>query len=172
MSDISGGQELIGPFVVDIDNEQQNLQDAFDVAKNTFEYLRDSHCVEENHIRVFFTGRKGFNLEVLPKALAIRGCLEDCITQSADKLDLIIDHLRQREEWRTSNQVSSNETVIDRIYGNRTFGYGLRHFWVRLHGSWNEWITPAGVRSRMKVHLTSDELRRLSISDIVARSEI
>ena len=168
-----GRSKLLGPFLIDIDNECENLEglkDALDVAIKTTDYLIGHRKLGSGDIRIFFSGRKGFNLEVVPSALGIRGSIQDQIAQSANELGHIIDYLPGGNAWGETNQVSSTGTVIDRIYGDR-FKYELKHPCIRLHGSWNKWIASSGIRCQRKIQLSIGNLRRLTIEDILARSQ-
>ncbi len=72
-----GNDKLFGPFIIDIDREDgdfgkgyiQNLGKALKDARwLADEYL---HQFKENDFRIFFTGHKGFNVEILPSALGL-----------------------------------------------------------------------------------------------------
>lgn len=167
-----GGDELLGPFLVDIDNEQDLLEDALDVTRKAVACLQDSYGVRVHNLRVLFTGHKGFNLEVRPRAIGLQGAIKDQIRESADKLNHLVELLPCGKTWPDANQVSEGGTLIDRIYGSRRSGYRLKHPDVRLHESINEWISSDGaVKARMKIQLTIDELYTLTATEIVARSE-
>jgi len=82
----SGVEDIIGPFLVDIDNGDEDLEDALVVTRKTFHLLRDELRVDINSLRIFFTGHKGFNLEIRPQALDIQGSTNDQIRKSANVL--------------------------------------------------------------------------------------
>ncbi len=113
----SRNEPVVGPFLIDIDNQDwtngysENLEDARIVAVRTVELLTSRRDLAEGRdFRVFFSGRKGFNIEVCPTALGIKGSLHDQIRASADRLDEVI---------REVENGSSAPAGIDRIYGNR-----------------------------------------------------
>jgi hypothetical protein len=167
----SGGPELLGPFLVDIDNECGNLEDALCVSQRVAKHMIDSHIVDMKDLRIFFTGHKGFNFEIRPQMLAVQGSIQEQIEMSAKILDKIICFLRNGNTWQPTNQVSIGGTCIDRIYGNK-YGYGLKHAYVRLHNSINKWITADGQpMARGKIKLTFDDLNKLTIEKIITKSE-
>lgn len=167
----SGVDEIIGPFLIDIDNGDEKLEDTLTVARKTFLILHDVFKVETDSLRVFFTGHKGFNFEICPQALDIKGAIDDQVRKSAQVLYQITEKLRGRKSWQIRNQVSDIGTVVDQIYGNR-LGYKLKHPYIRLHNSLNIWISSDDkTKSRMKIELTVEELNKLSATEIVSRSE-
>ena len=167
----SGVEEIIGPFLVDIDNGDKNLEDALVVTRKTFHLLRDEFRVDINSLKIFFTGHKGFNLEIRPQALDTRGSTYDQIRKSANILHHITEALRRGKSWQTTNWVSDEGTIVEQIYGDR-FCYTLKHPYIRLHGSLNMWITSDGKpMTRMKFELTVDELNKLPVTEIVSRAE-
>lgn len=166
----SGVEEIIGPFLVDIDNGDENLGDALVVTRKTIHLLRDEFRVDIDNLRIFFTGRKGFNIEIRPQALGIQGSTKDQIRKSSYVLHRITDSLRRGESWQTTNWVSDAGTVVDQIYGDR-FCYTLKHPYTRLHGSLNKWISSDGnTKTRMKIELTVEELNKLPATEIANRA--
>lgn len=166
------GEELIGPFVVDIDNGGEDLEDTLTVAREAFRFLCGDLGVRVNKLKIFFTGRKGFNLEVNPQALSIRGSIDDQVKESATVLHKVTEALRLGKSWQINNQVSDAGTVIDQIYGSRYSGYRLKHPHIRFHNSLNKWFISDGTtKSRMKIELSVDELNRLAAKEVIAISE-
>lgn len=167
----SGEEEIIGPFLVDIDNGDEDLEDALVVTRKTFHLLHDEFRVDINNLRIFFTGHKGFNFEICPQAFDIQGSINDQIRKSANVLHQITEALRRGKSWQTTNWVSDAGTVLDQIYGDR-FCYTLKHPHIRLHGSLNMWISSdRKTKTRMKIELTVDELNRLPVTEIACRAE-
>ena len=168
----SGVEETIGPFLVDIDNGEEYLEDALVVTRKAFHLVHDELGVYTDSLKIFFTGHKGFNLEIRPQALNIQGSTADQVRISAKVLRQLTEKLRQGKAWQTRNQVSDVGTVVDQIYGDRYFDYRLKHPYIRLHGSINTWISSDGkTKSRMKIQLTVAELNRLSAAEISNRAE-
>ena len=168
---LSDGQELIGPFLVDIDNESDDLDDALEVARSVLFLLEGQFNINANNLKIFFTGHKGFNLEVHPQTLGMQGSINDQITNCGHFLEHIIQGLRRGKSWRIPNQVSDAGTLIDTIYGNR-LGYKLKHPYIRLHNSLNKWAMPNGTaKTRMKIELAVDELNRITTTEIISISE-
>lgn len=180
--DDKGQSVVLGPFLIDIDNSQsvkngykEDLEDALKVVRATIELLRGKpYAIQDNYLRLFFTGRKGFNIEVRPSALRISMCdtADAQIKSSSTKLDEIIKTLRRRNNIDTNatTAVSDGGTVIDRIYGDR-FGYRLKHPYIRLHSSINEWISKRGSKmARRKIRLSPDELFSSSAKQICQKA--
>lgn len=163
---------LMGPFIVDIDNGNEDIEDALAVTKKTLALLQDSFDISIENVRLFFTGHKGFNLEVHPRAFSLFGSINEQIRKSADILYQIIKSLRIGDSWQTVNQVSDRGTVIDQIYGSRYSGYRLKHPDLRLHSSINKWIMADGkAMTRMKIEIILADLNQLDAREIVDRSE-
>ena len=75
--DASGQTKFLGPFIIDIDNVRrevdhwvEDLDDARKVARQTVKVLSEpTFNVPLEDMRIFFSGRKGFNIEVRPRRL-------------------------------------------------------------------------------------------------------
>lgn len=173
ISDASlNGDEILGPFLVDIDNEEEDLDDAQGVTKQVVEYLRTQLMLSLDDLRIFFSGHKGFNIEVRPQALEIAGSVPDQIRLSSKKLDDVIAFLcsDNKVQDQTKNIVSIQGTGIDRIYGDR-FGYKLKHPYIRLHNSINKWIRSDGSEvAGMKIERTIQQLWNMSAAEISLES--
>ncbi|MCH7576426.1 MAG: hypothetical protein IH822_01325 [Chloroflexi bacterium] len=160
-------EPLQGPFLVDIDSRDwtngysENLEDARRVAVLAVELLTSRWPLAEGRdFRVFFSGRKGFNIEVRPDLLGIGGSLDQQIRASADRLE-VLGELAKR---------NSASTVIDRIYGNR-FGYGLKHPYIRLYNSWNKWSSDCQAKKRLRLQLSAADLKAQPIESLCSRAE-
>ena len=160
-------EPLQGPFLVDIDSQDwtngysENLEDARRVAVLAVELLTSRWPLAEGRdFRVFFSGRKGFNIEVRPDLLGIGGSLDQQIRASADRLEVL-------GELATRNSAS---TVIDRIYGNR-FEYGLKHPYIRLYNSWNKWSSDCQAKKRLRLQLSAADLKAQPIESLCSRAE-
>ena len=164
---------LLGPFLIDIDNSEENLDDAQAINTQVATYLLNGQRISKDSMRIFFSGRKGFNVEVRPDILGIDGSLSDQIKCSSMKLDEIVYVLRKINNVQdaTRNIVSNQGTVIDRIYGDR-FGYKLKHPYIRLRDSINKWIRNNGSEiARMKIELTIEQLHSMSATEISSKAE-
>ena len=159
-SDNSKGEALSGPFVVDIDNSK-NLDDTLIVTRKAVKCIFNSYNLKESDLRLFFTGHKGFNIEVLPSALGLAGTQSERDNKADCIRGKIISELRRNaglasQPGQCRNLVSEQGTLIDPI-----------HKHVRLHGSINKWIENGGQKARRKIVLTLKELRSLQIKQIV-----
>lgn len=164
---------FLGSFLIDIDNGAEDLDDAQGVSKQVVEYLITRLKLSLDDLRIFFSGHKGFNIEIRPKSLGINGLVPDQIRLSSKKLDDIIAAIRHNNNIQdsTENVVSAQGTVIDRIYGNR-FGYQLKHPYIRLHNSINKWIRGDGKTvTRGKIEVTYKRLCEKSAAAISLESE-
>ena len=173
----SGQQPVLGPFLVDIDNQDrtngysENLDDALSVARQAVGFFVSRCLGETADFRVFFSGRKGFNIEVRPEALEIDGPIAQQLELSNRRLEEVIEHLRKLNNLAgASNVVSQRRTQIDRIYGSQRFGCQLKHPYIRFHDSWNKWIS-GGTLQRMRLELSVDMLRSESIESICLQAE-
>jgi len=158
-ADKSRKDALSGPFIIDIDNESENLSDALVVTKKAVECLRNSYGIKDDDIHIFFTGHKGFNLEIHPSALKIRGTVEEQENKTQRIRKEVIRKLQQGKNVK-GNSVSERGTLIDSI-----------HEYVRLHYSLNKWISKTGKIARMKIELPIHEFNNLIIEKIIAKSE-
>jgi hypothetical protein len=170
----SGEAAFLGPFIVDIDNEKENLEDALGVARQAVDFIIKHYNLGKDDLRIFFTGHKGFNIEVRPEALRIDGSITYQIELSAQKLDKIIEALRDinKIEVACANIVTNQDTCIDAVYGNRVGGYWLKYPYTRLHCSINKWVrNHDSEMARMKTQISLDELRNRNVADISLDAE-
>jgi len=165
--DLPEGQRALGPFLVDIDSQDwtngwtEHLDEARDIAVRAADILMSKWNLREgSDFRVFFSGRKGFNIETRPSAAGIRGNLQQQIVASAKRLGELIGDLQLQEPASPS---------IDRIYGDR-FGYRLKHPYIRLHNSWNKWASN-GTSERVRLELSVEQLKAEAISSICSRAQ-
>lgn len=187
---------LLGPFLIDIDNSQlakngykEDLEDALKVARATIQLLRGKpYAIEENDLRLFFTGRKGFNIEIRPFSLGIRtdANFEQQVKASACRLDEITKALQRCQGisntytqydgfklWGASNHVSNSGTTIDRIYGSKSNGYKLKHPYIRLHDSINSWMQKDGNKmARTKIRISLADLFDMSAKQICQKARL
>ena len=177
-SSLDNVREELGPFLIDIDNSdwddrtdayKEDLRDALDVARRAARVLIRQWTVKSDDLRVFFTGRKGFNLEVRPSALEIKGSYNQQLQKSMELLNRISDQLRAEGTF-DGRAVSRQGTVIDMIYGSLPRRVKLRHPYIRLHGSFNRWISGGREISRRKVEIKLDDLFSQEIEMIIGKS--
>jgi hypothetical protein len=177
-----GAQEaaLLGPFLIDVDNSawnngyREDLEDALRVTRQVVRFVGDYWNLSGHQFRIFFTGRKGFNVEIRPDALEIGGPVASQVQLSLEKLQTMIYHLHSLNGNRNKNDnaVSDRGTVIDRIYGSPLSSPRLKHPYVRLHDSVNKWVTHDGTEiARMKLELSPKELFDSTARAICSRSE-
>jgi hypothetical protein len=145
------GEELLGPFVIDIDRPEEseegyksNLDKALE---DTRKLINKLLChLETDDFHIFFSGHKGFNIEIRPKALGISPSIN---------------------QWR---QFRNKRLEINSTFGDN-FIDTIKEY-VRLHDSINRWIANNGKEeNRMKFELSLHELNNLDIEDVCTRSE-
>lgn len=155
----------LGPFLIDVDNESRvngyrsDLQEALEVARRTVERLTNHLGVHPDDMRLFFSGRKGFNIEVRPSAVRLVGTVDAQIERSGR----ICDDLRRA--------VRTASTTIDIVYG---WGgdYSLNHPYTRLHSSINKWVdAERAIRQRLHLELTLHDFFHQPASAIMSRAE-
>jgi len=160
----TNGTEITGPFLVDIDNEN-DLEAAQQITKQTVQYLTTQNNLSPvRDFRIFFTGHKGFNIEIKPQSIAVYDLSYDQETLYGEKRIIIIRYLRKLNsiDIKCRNFVDNNGTIIDLIHNH-----------VRLHDSINSWIDNNGkVISRRKKELIYTELFNKSITDICDSGEL
>jgi hypothetical protein len=149
-SDIEG-KKIYGPLLLDIDRtiEQDGgyLPD-FDWALKDTRLLIKEYCfnLKGKDYRIFFTGHKGFHIEVKPKATGMSPCL---------------DQRQHFENIRKDINERLGNAFID------TF-----HPHVRFHNSVNSWIARSGERvDSMNFEVKIDELFSLSAEDIFVKAK-
>jgi len=151
-SALQDGEELLSPFLIDIDREEykrgkgyvQNLDEALEATR---QIVKEHLCeLKEGDLRIFFTGHKGFNIEVRPQALGIVS------------LD---NQWRQFRDIRAAINKTFGDNFVDTIKER-----------LRLHDSINRWIANDGEEvNRMKFELSLCELNSLGVEEICRRSE-
>ena len=160
----SNGEVIIGPFLIDIDNDD-SLEAAQEITKQTIQYLtKQNYLSPMKDFRIFFTGHKGFNIEIKPQSIAVYDLSYDEETLYGGKRLIIISYLRKLNniDVKCRNFVDNEGTIIDRI-----------HNYVRLHNSINSWVEDNGeIISRKKIELSSQDLLNKSIEDIRTLSEV
>jgi hypothetical protein len=149
------GEELLGPLVIDIDREDETskgyVQNLDKALEDTRRLVKEYLCKFNKYdFRIFFTGHKGFNIEVRPQALDI--------TSGPN----------QREQFK------NKLTDINRVFRcNNTERFVDKfHEYLRLHNSINRFIANDGKElNRMRFQLSLYELNSLGMEEICRRSE-
>lgn len=152
--DSDGGQNIHGPFLVDIDNSGEDVDHALDVARKVVDYFHCEQVVDERDMRVFFSGRKGFHVEISPSALRIQSWL------GQHDIRCPCDACGVRAKLKQCIG-PTGETVIDPI-----------HSYVRLADSLNGWIDDNDcLVVRRKTLLAMADLRSFGSDEIIRQSE-
>ena len=159
---------IVGPFLVDIDFAYdfqalaytEDLNKAHTVARLVALLLNNQWEVAKTDIRVFFSGRKGFNFEVRPRALGIAGDLK---TQQ-------LACERVQTKLRDALKAEGIVGLVDRVFGPRLFWLPPRHPFVRLHGSINAWRSQGTDHRGRKSEVSLDNLLTLHWEEIVSKA--
>lgn len=152
--DNAGEETAHGPFLVDIDNSGEDIDDALSVTRRVIDYF-EGQGLTELEMRVFFSGRKGFHVEIVPSALGIQSWAGNHGIKCA------CDACRVRRTMKRCIG-ETGETNIDPI-----------HEYVRLGGSLNGWIHDDGhLMVRKKKLLPVGDLSSLDTDEMVARSQV
>ena len=143
---------LYGPFIMDIDREdnkdyqgyKQDIKQALeDVRTLVNKYL---NTYKENEYRIFFTGHKGFHIEVCPEVLNIS---------------------KSENRYEKFNSIRKK---INSVFGERFID--KIHDEIRLHNSINRWIAYDGkIMNRMKFELTVNDISNMTADEICKKSE-
>jgi len=144
------GKEVIGPFLLDIDRtikQDGGYLPDFDRALKDTRVLVKEFCsnLKDKDYRIFFTGHKGFHIEVQPRAIGIS----------------TIDRRRHLEDIRKEINNRFGDNFIDKLHDH-----------IRLHNSVNSWIDYSGHRvDSMNFEVSVDELFRLSAENIFVKAK-
>jgi len=133
---------LFGPFYLDLDSES-NPEDALSETKLVVEVLKKLGLPDE-YIRVYFSGCKGFHLEVPFEAFGSE------------------PHKELNKIWRIFTQMIDN-------YLKENRGVGLRCVDWKIYDRRRLWRLPNSINSktgRYKIPLTVAELNSLSLEEI------
>jgi len=143
-------EEMVGPLLLDIDRTVEKdggyLPDFERALRDTRLLLRE-YCskLERTNYRVFFTGHKGFHIEIHPKAIEIS------------------PHRDRRQHFENIRK------DINKQYGNAFVD--VFHDHIRLHNSVNSWIDYSGERvDSMNFEVSTDELFNLSAEHIFLKA--
>lgn len=146
---ITNGEEIVGPFLLDIDRTLEGgyVPDLVKALEDTRLLVKEycSHLKDEDY-RVFFTGHKGFHIEIQPRAIDIPA---------------YVDRWQHFENIRKDINKRFGSAFVD-----------LFHSHIRLHNSINSWIDYSGQQIySMNFKIDIDELFSLSVEDITAKAK-
>ncbi len=147
------GDELAGPFVIDIDSNDHNKETGYtsnidDSLKTTRRIFQERlSTLHQNDYRIFFTGHKGFNIEVRPQAIGVS----------------------RNEHWEREFR-RLLKPLKDTAVGTAIID--VPHCELRLHDSMNYWISNDGTNTyRMKYELSLSELKSITAEEMCNRGE-
>lgn len=146
------GKTIIGPFLLDVDRNRENepgyVPDHPKALEDT-RLLVEKYCFnlkDDEDCRVFFTGHKGFHIEIHPRAIGIPPNVD-----------------RWQHFGNTIKEI------------NKRFGVAFvdkPHDHVRLHNSVNHWIDHAGEETySMNFQVSFNDLFSLSAEDILTKAK-
>jgi len=147
----TNGQQILGPFLLDIDRILKQggayVADIGRALKDT-RLLVKKYCsnLKDEDYRIFFTGHKGFHLEIDPRAINI--------PPNVDRQQHFENRLKDINK-------RFGDAFVDKL-----------HHHVRLHNSINRWIDYSGrTVSTMNFELSIRELFSLNEKDIFTKAE-
>jgi hypothetical protein len=157
----SKGKQSIGkhPIVLDIDYDCdyhqapnfENLERVRKVTVQAIRVLEKNIRIPKNDIRVVFSGRRGFHIEVRKE-----------FNQASKIRDYLIEKLKEANgQFAHSNYVAQN-ICIDSMRS---------HLHVRIKNTWNSWTNALGnIEWRKCFELSIEELQSLNINRIIERA--
>lgn len=149
-SDIEG-EEIIGPLLLDIDRTIEQgggYLPNFDKALKDTRLLVTEYCsnLKDKDYRIFFTGHKGFHIEIQPKAIGV---------------SLYLDRWHHFENIRKDINRRFGNSFIDRFHPH-----------IRLHNSVNSWIDYSGKKvDSLNFEISANELFSHSSEDIFLKAK-
>ncbi len=139
------------PLILDIDNVEHNLEDAYTLTRDCLDLLQGINPFHApDHLRVVFSGMKGFHIEARP-------------TEPVDNRLIRATILIELEKMGFEHKGDTNcflNGVID-----------TSHDFIRLTGSFNSWGKDNVLRRRKVIQLTLEDFRRSQVKKIIERSE-
>jgi hypothetical protein len=147
----TNGKKIIGPFLLDIDRILENVRGHVPNLPKALEDTRllvEKYCsnLKDEDYRIFFSGHKGFHIEVQPRAIGI--------PSNVDPWQHFKDRLKE----------------INKLFGVAFIDKPHDH--VRLHNSVNHWINHVGQETySMNLQVSFDELFSLSAEDISTKAK-
>ncbi len=150
------------PAIIDIDDESDNplfstssqttpnLQKAYDLTQTCLNIIIEQWAKTENHVRIIFSGHKGFHIELKPSEPVNIATIRKELIEACARKGLV----------NVSNTFFET-TSIDSIHGE-----------VRLTGSINSWQDNKGnIKQRKAIQLTPNEFLSLKLEGILLKSE-
>ena len=145
----TNGEEIVGPFLLDIDRTfVGGYKPDLRMAIKDTRLLVNKYCynLKDEDYQVFFTGHKGFHIEINPRAVNV--------SPNVDR-------------W---NDFENRRRDINKRFGNSSVDVSHHH--IRLHNSINSWIDYSGQQIySMKSRISIDDLFSLNVEDISAKAE-
>lgn len=169
------GEGLFGPVLLDIDHEEgiqvgdqlvytPDLNVARVVACEAVQRLY-ANGLNQRDLRIFFSGRKGFHVEIRPASLGATGTLEQQLNRARE----------WEEGFRSSFELPRNcsiDRIFEKSYLSTRCGVRPYHSFIRLHGSLNCWLDVHGERRcRQKCQVDWQTLRTSSIKELCRLAE-
>lgn len=145
------GKGIIGPFLLDVDRTLEKdggyIADLRKALEDT-RLLVKKYCsnLKNEDYRIFFTGHKGFHIEIHPRAISIPPN---------------VDRWQYFENRRKEINTRFGNSFVDKFHSH-----------VRLHNSINSWIDYSGRQvCSANFEVSIDELFSFSIKDIVGKAK-
>ncbi len=150
--------EKIGPiplyFDIDDATDPPNLKNAYVLTATCLDVLmeKEDWAGSSERLRVVFSGRKGFHIEVKPPFPIEAETMRKSLIAACKRKGLPLAY----------GNVFFQQTVLDTLH----------HEWVRLTGTVYSWRTEKGrVEARRVLQISVEDFRNLDIEEIVAMSK-
>jgi hypothetical protein len=142
------------PLFLDIDNEDQNIEDAYKLTSYCLNFLEKQEYIQGTDcLRIVFSGKKGFHIEGNPYKQVDNKSIREDLLGYLDSIGL--------QNYGISNYFLLG--VIDPV--------DHKHDFIRLTGSLNSWREKGHLKRRKVIQFTFEQFRDLRTKDIIAISE-
>ena len=141
---------LEGPILLDFDNGEEDLVSACRCSREALKFLQDEHQINVmEDCRVFFSGRKGFHIELRPTAVEPESLERVGRHRRRRFKKALIRRLRGafRVNCDIANLLDLRGTVLDKDRDAK-----------RINGSVNAWVDKGLVRKRRMLQVVAQEL--------------
>lgn len=149
-SQVGDCQTLAGPVLLDFDNEGENLEPACKCVSEALGFLQHDLGIDLSvDCRVYFSGRKGFHIELRPSAVPTN-LLQRIGHFKRTHLDMkLISHMQGtfHTSAQSVNQLDNEGTVLDKVLSAK-----------RINGSINAWGVHGDVYYRKMIPVAIDAL--------------
>ena len=150
---VDNSEAVEGPIFLDFDNDNETMAEhdrlaaAARCSRETLVLLTDLNIDITSDSRVFFSGRKGFHIELRPRSIP-----SELLQQTGQRTSLEMKIIRRVRHVTgfgndNTNVLDSDDTVLDK-----------RHDAKRINGSVNAWQDEGAVKRRRVIEVAPERL--------------